>query len=280
MLAASGASPESPHGPGAMRRRCFVAQIECAARQLDVDLTWYSDHWVAHLRYAGRQQHLVGYAFPLNDLSAAHLADDKVATSVVLARDGVPHIHHELLWLAAEAEFEVGALAVLDRVSVPLVVKPCTGRGGLDVFRATSVSGYLTVVRSLARSHRTLAVCPLIAIEREFRVIYLRGSAELTFEKVRPDGHCDWRHNLEHGAVPVVVDDSATCAALAALAKQAATALGISFASIDIVQSDRGLEVLELNSGVSLEYFSRSNSEHFQLAAGVYRRALQACLDC
>jgi len=54
-------------------------------------------------------------------------------------------------------------------------------------------------------------------------------------------------------------------------------ALGLRFASADIVASGDGLTVLEVNSGVCLERFSNSGPDHFRQAAQVYYRALRAC---
>lgn len=262
-------------------RHCFVAQLTAAAKALDIELDWYSQHWIAQLRKAGEQRHIIGYTFPVNSAVAAHLAADKAAASTLLDRAAVPHVHHHLLRYGSGEQLERDAIALLDEVPLPLVVKPCTGSGGRDVIRVATIPEYLATVAYLGPTHRAVAVSPWVPVRREYRVVRLSGHTELIFEKVlRPGADLTgdgWRHNLKHGAEPVVRTAPELAGPLGALAGAAMTALGIAFASVDVVESDAGYQVIEINGGVSLERFSRAREEHFQLAGEVYRNAVRAC---
>lgn len=85
----------------------------------------------------------------------------------------------------------------------------------------------------------------------------------------------DWRHNLEAGATPVLLDSGAMHDACIKLAASAAEAIGIRFASIDAVQADGRWQVLEINSGVVMEALAAFHPERVQAA---YRAALDALL--
>ncbi|QOZ37237.1 RimK family alpha-L-glutamate ligase [Bradyrhizobium sp. CCBAU 53421] len=63
----------------------------------------------------------------------------------------------------------------------------------------------------------------------------------------------NWRHNLDSGAEPVLLNPKEMPHFGSALAIKAAQALRIRFASIDVVQVDGGWHILEVNSGVKME---------------------------
>jgi glutathione synthase/RimK-type ligase-like ATP-grasp enzyme len=81
----------------------------------------------------------------------------------------------------------------------------------------------------------------------------------------------NWRHNLDFGARAVLLEDGESRAACVALAVAATDALGIRFASVDVVRAHDRWLVLEINSGVVMEQFGR---QHPQLVDRVYTAAL------
>ncbi|MGY4483535.1 glutathione synthase/RimK-type ligase-like ATP-grasp enzyme [Bradyrhizobium sp. LM3.2] len=81
----------------------------------------------------------------------------------------------------------------------------------------------------------------------------------------------DWRHNLDAGAKPVLVQDGEVRAACGKLAIDAANAIGIRFASIDVVSADGAWIVLEINSGVMMEALAKL---HPELVQATYDAAL------
>ncbi|QIG95712.1 MULTISPECIES: ATP-grasp domain-containing protein [unclassified Bradyrhizobium] len=81
----------------------------------------------------------------------------------------------------------------------------------------------------------------------------------------------NWRHNLDAGAEPVLLTDAATRDACVALAIKAAQAVGIRFASIDVVRADGAWQILEVNSGVKMEALGR---RHPALVEAAYSAAL------
>lgn len=81
----------------------------------------------------------------------------------------------------------------------------------------------------------------------------------------------NWRHNLEAGAKPVLLDSGPAREACVALAAQAAQVIGIRFASIDVVYAEGRWQVLEINSGVVMEALGRLHPDPVYAA---YRAAL------
>lgn len=96
------------------------------------------------------------------------------------------------------------------------------------------------------------------------------------FDVIPPAGErflLNWRHNLDAGAEPVLLTDAATRELCVALAIKAAQAVGIRFASIDVVRVDGAWQVLEVNSGVKMEALGH---RHPALVEAAYSAALDA----
>jgi glutathione synthase/RimK-type ligase-like ATP-grasp enzyme len=81
----------------------------------------------------------------------------------------------------------------------------------------------------------------------------------------------NWRHNLDSGALPILLAQGDVRDACIAIARRAATATGIRFASIDVVQVDGSWRILEINSGVMMEELGKL---HPQLVYAAYSAAL------
>jgi glutathione synthase/RimK-type ligase-like ATP-grasp enzyme len=99
----------------------------------------------------------------------------------------------------------------------------------------------------------------------------LADFARAELDAVVPRGHrrlLNWRHNLDSGATPELLDDGEIRRSCVALAISAAHALGIRFASVDVVSSGGRWSVLEINSGVMMEALSRLHPELVQATYG------------
>jgi glutathione synthase/RimK-type ligase-like ATP-grasp enzyme len=81
----------------------------------------------------------------------------------------------------------------------------------------------------------------------------------------------NWRHNLDSGSQPVLLEPGEVRDACVAIAADAAQAIGIRFGSIDVVETGGGLKILEVNSGVMMEALGR---QHPELVYAAYSAAL------
>jgi glutathione synthase/RimK-type ligase-like ATP-grasp enzyme len=111
-------------------------------------------------------------------------------------------------------------------------------------------------------------ISPYVAIEEEIRVVLLDDVPLVVYGKQRGS---DWRHNLDAGAKPVLLKDGEARTACARLAIDAANAIGITFASIDVVRVGGAWRVLEINSGVMMEALGKL---HPELVQATYDAAL------
>jgi glutathione synthase/RimK-type ligase-like ATP-grasp enzyme len=118
----------------------------------------------------------------------------------------------------------------------------------------------------------------LAATPAEARATVLSGMAgdldRTALGRILPLGQrqvLNWRHNLDSGAQPAVLEQGAMRDACVAMAVSAAKSIDIRFGSIDLVQADGTWQILEVNSGVMMEALSR---RHPDLVYAAYSAAL------
>jgi glutathione synthase/RimK-type ligase-like ATP-grasp enzyme len=87
-----------------------------------------------------------------------------------------------------------------------------------------------------------------------------------------------WKHNLGEGSAPTLVEPGPLRDELTAMAGKAAAAINIRFASVDIVESGGELLLLEINSGVMMEYFARQIPDGRERAKAIYAKAIAKML--
>jgi glutathione synthase/RimK-type ligase-like ATP-grasp enzyme len=255
--------------------RIFVQAIKryCATHGIALDVR--ADGWLLAMRRGEQRRFAFGYDIGLNSAIAHRLANDKSATAEVLALEGVPCIPHHLFLNPKLGEKVVGCawrdamLALLHDNPQGVVVKPNEGTSGRSVFRVTTETEIDHAVGEAFSMSAGLVISPYVVIEDEVRVVLLDDVPLVVYSKQRGS---DWRHNLDAGAKPVLMQEGDLRAACAKLAIDAANAIGITFASIDLVQVDGVWRVLEINSGVMMETLAKLHPELVQ-------RTYDAALD-
>ncbi|WGD53062.1 RimK-like protein [Bradyrhizobium sp. CB1650] len=201
------------------------------------------------------------------------------------------------------AAWHEAMLALLAQNPQGVVVKPNEGTSGRAVFKVTGRDELDRAVGEVFSFSLGLVISPYVEIEEEIRVVLLDRTPLIVYRKERPSlvgdgvhslrelanaagqakhlGELDagaldavvpkgerrnltWRHNLDAGARPVLVDDDEVRSACVKLAIDAASAIGIAFASIDVVRADGAWQVLEINSGVMMEALAKLYPELVQ----------------
>ena len=260
-------------------QRLFVEAIRawCASRGVRCEVR--AQGWLVVMERGGTRRFAFGYDVGLNSAMAHRIANDKSATAEVLAFSGIDCISHQLFLspklgthIAPEGSREA-MHALLRGCPDGVVVKPNEGTSGRAVFRARTEAELDAAVSEIFGSHLGLAISPYVDIAEEVRVILLDGTALAVYRKERG---ADWRHNLDFGARPVLLGGGAAHDACVAIAARAANAIGIRFASIDIVRVGASWRVLEINSGVMMEALGK---QHPELVQTIYAAALEKVWD-
>lgn len=125
---------------------------------------------------------------------------------------------------------------------------------------------------------RSLLELALAATPAELRSTVLPGMIgdldRAALDAILPLGQrrvLNWRHNLDSGAQPILLEQGEVREACIEIAVRAAKAIGIRFGSIDVVQVNGALKILEINSGVMMEALGK---QHPDLVYAAYSAAL------
>lgn len=89
-----------------------------------------------------------------------------------------------------------------------------------------------------------------------------------------------WKHNLSGGSIPKVLEKGELYEKIKNLSIRAGKALNMNFATIDIIKTvDSKLYVMEANSGICAELFSRVVEDSYEMVKEIYRKALIAMFN-
>ena len=198
-----------------------------------------------------------------------------------------------------------------------LVVKDNSGGSGIDVYLVTKKEQIDAVCTILLNKDKDIAFSPYLDAEDEYRIVVYKTQPQIVFKKQRPyivgdgiktvkilmkekfgekfeaDEWIDlnsvpkndekvvlrWMHNLKHGANAVSLKDEEKKEKLFALAEKVAKTVGINFASVDIMDKNGELFVLEVNAGVTLEKFARTSEENYKKVEELYRKIVFEVLE-
>lgn len=226
---------------------------------------------------------MVGSALPLNGDVPMRICRNKVLASVVMEDEGVPCIPHVLAGDVDESDVsDIAGKSADGRI----VAKPTCGMQGRDVtlLRGGMPADMLREVHemSAADGYELCDVC-LSPYQpgTECRAIVLDGRVLLSYAKGRGRGSDpkEWRSNLCLGNVPVELPDSVDASSLHALTRFAADAIGLRFASVDIIVDDRGgMQVLEVHGIPAVTKWAGCVPDGWERSVALYGEALDACL--
>lgn len=259
--------------------RIFVQAIRRYCAEHGIAVAVRAGGWLVAMRRGNERRLAFGYDIGLNSAIAHRLANDKSATSEVLTLERVPCIPHHLFLNPKLGSNVVGPgwreamLELLRDNPQGVVVKPNEGTSGRSVFKVTIEAELDRAIGEIFSMSAGLVVSPYVAIEQEVRVVLLDDVPRVVYSKQRGT---DWRHNLDAGAKPVLLEDGDVRAACVKLASEAARAIGIAFASIDLVRVNSEWRVLEINSGVMMEALAKL---HPELVQATYHAALERVFD-
>ena len=277
----------------------FRKMVEKICERNNINCKLLSKNWVIMLEKNNKIRFITGCKFSLNNHAIGEVLDDKYALYEVLKENKIPIIEHNILYPSNNInDYALGAndsKLVKDyflKNNNNIVLKPCKGTCGHDVYHVTSIDNIDETLENLFLINTSVSYCPFYNIKNEYRIIVLDGNIEIIYKKQRPivEGNgkdsirnlllkfnysyfngklddeiydiildagktyeYDWKFNLSNGAVASFDVDSAIKGKMEMIVKDIINKLELKFVSIDIVETDEELLVLEINSGVMME---------------------------
>ena len=194
-----------------------------------------------------------------------------------------------------------------------VVLKPNNGSKGIDVNHLTNLNDLINISNKLFSKYFSLSICPYYDIKNEYRVVILDNEVKLVYEKdklvVKGDGkdsvknllikgnpiyfqnknltkydyvlndgkifEYDWRFNLSRGATAKLISDKELEDKITSLALDVTKILGARFVSVDIINSNGKLLVMEVNSGVCIDKVCNFIDKDLKQVKEIYRSAIK-----
>ncbi len=191
-----------------------------------------------------RQFEMMG-VYPLNESVAIGRSRDKLRSLQILARDGVG------LPVTAFANNTGPADEIIDMVGgAPVVIKLLEGTQGIGVVLGETHRSAKSVIDAFHGANVNILVQQFIseANGKDIRAFIVGRKIIATMERSGPEG--EFRSNLHRGGTAQKVEMTA---AEKTAALKAAKAMGLNVAGVDVLRSNSGPVVIEVNSSPGLE---------------------------
>lgn len=263
------------------RRIIFVDIVNQIAKENNLNIVSLSDSWVIELSKENLKSRIIGYTFSINNAVSNRICDDKSATSQILENKFIPTVKHFLFqtylgYGDPEQAYEMGK--DLLKKHNKIVVKPNEGRSGLNTFLVESEDQLVYALDMILVSEKSICFSPFVNSKYEYRVVVLHGRAELIYQKQKVEN--EWRYNLSNGSSVQTDIPNYELILLEDLAIKASQAVGINFATVDILEDLEGnLQIMEVNSGVSLIHFLELRQDYFSTVKNIYKKAILSSLQ-
>ena len=283
--------------------------IKDIADEKNIKFNLISKDWIIILEKDNKIRSIAGYKFDLNNHASGLICDDKYALYDLLKLLNVPVVEHHILFKNYNKK-EVEAYFLKHR---NIVIKTNTGTCGNDMYHVNNIDDLFLYIDKLLKNNYSISISPYYDIKNEYRSIILNNNVEIFYGKKKPvvvgngkstiyellcdfnniyfkdkyddalsrvlkDGEIfeyNWQHNLSKGAIPFEVTDNNLKDKVQSLALDTFKNLNLKFASVDIIELNTGeLLVLEVNSGVMMNGYSKLYNDGYSITKNLYSKVI------
>ncbi|HXE87418.1 MAG TPA: 30S ribosomal protein S6--L-glutamate ligase [Hyphomicrobiaceae bacterium] len=200
---------------------------------------------ITHYGLAVLRQFEMQGVFPLNESVAIGRSRDKLRALQLLAREGIG------LPVTAFAHGPRRAEDVIKDVGgTPCVIKLLEGTQGRGVILAETTASAKSIIEAFSAANTNILVQEYIkeADGTDIRALVVDGEVVASMKRTCSSG--EFRANLHRGgrAEPVAITEEERTTAL-----RSAEVLGLNVAGVDMLRSERGAVVIEVNSSPGIE---------------------------
>ncbi len=278
----------------------------------DIAFDILSKGLIISLKKDNKIKFIFGHKFDLNYHSTGLVFDDKYATYEVLKKIGVNVIEHNILF---KRNGYSNCLEYFLSHNKNIVIKPNEGTCGNGVYHITKEEEIKPILDELFIKNKSISVCPFYKIKHEYRLIMLNNNCTLLYGKKRPivigDGihsikellinfnskyftnkldsneynkilkkdevyEYGWKFNLSKGSMPFEVLDNDLKNKLLKLSEDITKTIDLNFCSLDIIDTNEGLFVIEINSGIMMNNYIKLMPNGRNVAKEIYKCAIKS----
>ena len=200
---------------------------------------------ITHYGCAVLRQFEISGAYCLNGSMGIGRARDKLRTLQILAQKGIPMPVTSFAHSPQETNELIKMVG-----NAPLVVKLLSGTQGVGVVLAETDNAAESLINAFKSVKADILVQEFVkeAEGKDIRCFVIDDKVVAAMQRIAPPG--DFRANIHRGGTAV---DIKITAEERRIALQAAKAVGLKVAGVDIIRSASGPKVLEINSSPGLE---------------------------
>lgn len=263
-----------------MTTRPYLKMVHHSVHSLGITFEEITPNFVYRAVYGSKSFVMVDTEIGLNNSASTIIAMSKSLTYDVLHKGGVPAVEH--IYLAnPDARFSKSdpylvAEHCFYEFNEQVVLKQDNGAQGNNVYKIHDINDLHQRLRELFTLQLNASIGPFYEAEIEYRVVTFKSQARVILGKKRVGS---WKHNLINGAVAIEIEDKAKVEALSALAAETSKALGLDFCSVDILDTNQGLLVIEVNHKVMLDEYCKQNPSEVSALSALYREVLLQRFD-
>jgi ribosomal protein S6--L-glutamate ligase len=200
---------------------------------------------ITHYGLAVLRQFEMQGVYPLNESVAIGRSRDKLRALQILAREGIG------LPVTAFAHGPRKAEDVIKEVGgAPVVIKLLEGTQGVGVILAETEASAKSIIEAFSAANVNIMVQEFIreASGSDVRAFVIGGEVVAAIKRIGRAG--EFRANIHRGATAIRVELTHE---ERQIAQRAAAAVGLNVSGVDLVRSERGPLVMEVNSSPGLE---------------------------
>lgn len=206
-------------------------------------------------KYLGRAMESAGLRL-FNRAAAVEICDDKLVTYFALKEAGLPLIHSipAPLCYTPNAKADENFLRkVASELGFPLVVKESYGSCGAGVHLLHGMPELINKANELLHRPHFYQRFLEKSSGRDIRVIVIGGKAVASMERVAQKG--EFRSNVELGGEGRNIELSPL---QKEVAERAAIRLGLDYCGVDLLETENGVAICEVNSNAFFEGLERA----------------------
>lgn len=258
-----------------MTTRPYLKMIQHSVKSRGISFEEITPNFVYRATDGVHSFVMVDAEIGLNSSASTIIAMSKSLTYDVLRKANIPAVEH--VYLAhPDSKFSnldpyPIAKDYFHKCNGEAVVKQDNGAQGNHVYKINEIADLHEKLNLLFSLQLNGAIGPYYEAEIEYRIVTFNHLARVFLGKKRVHS---WKHNLINGAVTIEVSDQAKREALAELASQTSKAMGLDFCSIDILETNQGLKVIEVNHKVMLDEYCKQNPSEVPALSDLYREVI------
>lgn len=278
----------------------------------NIKVSVVSNSWINILEKDEKIRYIAGYYFDINKCATTRIIDDKYALYSVLNHFNIPVCKHHLLYETTPRE-EI--IDLFNKYNHKIVIKANAGRGGTSVFKVENEEDLFKCFNKIYPKYYSASLMPYYEAKMEYRLVALNGEIKLIYGKIKPEVISDgqksikkllhdfnpeyfkdkdlpedilpksevysynWQFNLARGAKVTTDISENTKNILKDIAYQILKVLPVRFITIDIIETDDGFKLLEMNSGISINKFMSFSDEYNKIGMDIYEEAILSLFD-